>query len=249
MTPIEHTLCGALAGSLVAYGCPGPPRGRHHWIAWAAVGAAAPDLDAISLLFSHATYFGKAWYSHRAFLHSIAGALFLAMLLPALYAAFRRGGSTTQEGRRRWLYSSAAALFGGALIHLLGDLPTPPGPWDGLPLFFPLPFRVGGWSHIGWVNAALIYLLAAAALAVAALAAAYRLAPPAIAPWVRGTLVGVTVLAFAGTLWFGGISTYRDPEQWRLWQARFIPIVWIDMLHGAGRSAAVLWEREVLGPS
>ena len=84
MSPAEHALCGALAGTLAACAAPGPLRGRGRWVLWTAAGALAPDLDAASLLFSHAIYFGGAWYSHRQFLHSILGCAFLALLLPAL---------------------------------------------------------------------------------------------------------------------------------------------------------------------
>jgi hypothetical protein len=138
------------------------------------------------------------------------------------------------------------AAFGGGVIHLAGDLPTPPDPWGGIPLFFPLAARFGGWSHLGWVNEALFYLLGAAALAAGALAAAHHLSPPAGKPWLRAALAAVAGLALVGTVWFASISHYEGPAQWRSWQARFIPVVWIDALHGVERGAAVLWEREVL---
>jgi hypothetical protein len=96
------------------------------------------------------------------------------------------------------------------------------------------------------VNAVPLILLGTAALAAAALAAAHRLSPPAGQPWLRGTLAGVAGLALAGTIWFTSISRYEGPAQWRLWQTRYLPAVWIDALHDAGRGAAVLWEREVL---
>ncbi len=246
MTPPEHALTGALAATLAAAAWPGAIRGRGRWVAWATAGALAPDLDALSLLFSHTTYFGFAWYAHRAFLHSLAGCAALAMLMPALLAAAGFGRARDPALRARAVRTGAMSAFAGGLIHLVGDLPTPPGPWGGIPLFFPLPARFGGWSHLGWVNAALFYLLGAAALAAGALAAAHSLSPRAGRPWLRASLAGVAGLALAGTVWFTSISRYEGPAQWRLWQARFIPVVWIDALHDAGRGATVFWEREIL---
>ncbi|MDP3937743.1 MAG: metal-dependent hydrolase, partial [Deltaproteobacteria bacterium] len=169
MTPPEHALTGALAGTLLVYGLPGEPERRLSLVAWVALGALAPDVDALSLLFSHATYFGSAWYSHRVFFHSLAGCAVLAAVLgvalPALFASLRTTSPIRPPARPVPSVARVLALFAGGLVHLAGDLPTPPGPWSGIPLLFPLPGRFGGWSHLGWVNAVLIYLLGAAALA------------------------------------------------------------------------------------
>jgi len=249
VTPPEHALTGALAGALLAYGLPGEPELRLPRVAWLTAGAVVPDLDALSLLFSHSSYFGAAWYSHRGFLHSIAGCALLALLLPALVRALRsRVGAAPPAGRPP-LAVAASAVFVGGLVHLAGDLPTPPGPWAGIPLFFPLTplaVRFGGWSHLGWVNAALLYLLGAAVLAAGTLAAARSVAPPRVRPWLRAGVVGVAALALGGTVWFAAISRYEDFDQWRLWQARFIPLVWIDAVDDLGRPASVFWDREVL---
>jgi membrane-bound metal-dependent hydrolase YbcI (DUF457 family) len=246
VTPPAHALTGALAGTLVAYALPGDPDRRLPLVAWVTVGAVAPDVDALSLLFDHATYFGAAWYSHRAFFHSIAGCAFMAFLLPALLRALRGALGTRSGTGRAGRRAASLAVFAGGLIHLAGDLPTPPGSWAGLPLFFPLPERFGGWSHLGWVNAVLLCLLAAAALAAGTLAAARSLAPPRLRPWLRGAVVGVAALALGWTIWFAAVSRYEDFDQWRRWQARFVPLVWIDAVHALGRPAGVFWNREVI---
>jgi membrane-bound metal-dependent hydrolase YbcI (DUF457 family) len=243
MSPVEHALTGMLASTLAASAWPGPLRGRGRWIAWTTIGAMAPDLDALSLLFSHRIYFGSAWYSHRQFLHSIFGCAFLAMLLPALVTAL---GNPGRDERARILGVGSRAVFAGGLIHLLGDLPTPPGPWGGLPLFFPLPIRVGGWGHLGWVNAVIFYFLAAAALAVAGLTVARRAVSGAARGWLRGAAAAVAAVALVGTVWFAAISRYEGFNQWRAWQSRFIPAIWVDGFYHAGRFAAVFWEREVV---
>jgi membrane-bound metal-dependent hydrolase YbcI (DUF457 family) len=246
LTPPAHALSGALAGTLAAYAWPGEPERRLPLVAWVTVGAIAPDLDAISLLFDHRVYFGLAWYSHRGFLHSIAGCALMALLLPALFGALRRrlAGAGPRPPSSRG--GARLAVFAGGLIHLAGDLPTPPGPWAGLPLLFPLSPRFGGWSHLGWVNALLLLLMGTAALAAGALAAARHLAPRALRPWLRAGVLGVTGLALAAVVWFATVSRYRDFDQWRRWQARFVPLVWIDAVHDLGRPAAVLWDREVI---
>ncbi len=248
MSPVEHALTGALAGTIAACLWPGPLRGRGRWIAWTAVGALAPDLDSASLLFSHRIYFGTAWYSHRQFLHSILGCAFLAMLIPSVTAAIF-GRRLDPAARAGFLRVASRALFAGGLLHLAGDLPTPPGPWGGLPVFFPLGVRLGGWSRIGWVNAALAILLATAALATASLLLAHALAPDRVRPWLRGGAAAVAGLALSATIWFGAVSRYESFTQWRDWQARFVPGIWIDAIHHSGRFAAVFWQREVLrGP-
>jgi membrane-bound metal-dependent hydrolase YbcI (DUF457 family) len=245
LSPVEHALTGALAGTIAACAWPGPLRRRGRWIAWTTIGALAPDLDSVSLLFSHRVYFGSAWYSHRQFLHSILGCAFLAMLIPSMAAAIfaRRLDRVT---RAAFLRVASRALFAGGMVHLAGDLPTPPGPWGGMPVFFPLGVREGGWSRIGWYNAVLIYLLGTAALAAGALLLAYALAPDRARPWLRAGAAVVAVLALATTVWFGAVSRYENLPQWRAWQARFVPAIWIDALHHSGRFAAVFWQREVL---
>ena len=245
MSPVEHAFTGTLAGTIAACAWPGPLRGRGRWIAWMTIGAMGPDLDAVSLLFSHRIYFGTAWYSHRQFLHSILGCVFLAMLLPSLVVSVR-GKGPAPDARARVLRVGFRACFAGGLLHLLGDLPTPPGPWGGLPVFFPLGIREGGWSHVGWYNAVLVYLLGTAALAAGALLLAYALAPERPRVWLRAGAASVAALALGATLWFAAISRYEDMAQWRAWQARFVPAIWIDALHHTGRFAAVFWQREVL---
>ena len=245
MSPVEHALTGALAGTIAVCAWPGPLRGRGRWIAWTTIGALAPDLDSISLLFSHRIYFGSAWYSHRQFLHSILGCAFLAMLIPSL-AATLFGRRMDGAARAGFLRVASRALFAGGMVHLAGDLPTPPGPWGGLPVFFPLGIRLGGWSRIGWVNAALAILLGTAVLAAAALLLAHALAPDRARPWLRAGAAAVSALALAATVWFGAVSHYENFTQWRAWQARFVPAIWIDAIHHTGRFAAVFWQREVL---
>ena len=245
MSPVEHALSGVLASSLAASAWPGPLRDRGRWVLWTTIGVLCPDLDAVTLLFNHNVYFGSAWYSHRQFLHSILGCAFLAMLLPSVVTVVRRRDAPIEECARI-LKIRARAIFAGGLLHLLSDLPTPPGPWDGLPIFFPLAFRAGGWSHLGWVNAALFYFLASAALAVGGLAIAHRSAPAAARAWLRGAAGAVAAMAIGGTVWFIGVSHYESFDQWRAWQSRFIPVLWVDGFYHTGRYAAVLWQREVL---
>ncbi|MDP3938965.1 MAG: hypothetical protein Q8R92_12645, partial [Deltaproteobacteria bacterium] len=87
-----------------------------------------------------------------------------------------------------------------------------------------------------------------AALAAAALAAARMIAPAALRPLLRAGVAGIAALALGGAIWFASISRYEDLGQWRRWQARFIPLVWIDALHDLGRPASVLWDGEVMRP-
>lgn len=115
------------------------------------VGAVLPDLDAFSYGlgdWGRAVYFGDHWYSHHQATHSILGCLVLAIFGALAWSWWvRRRRPTGPPPETRLV---AALLFLGGLVHCLGDMPTPPGPWGGLPLLFPLERRFGGWGHAWW---------------------------------------------------------------------------------------------------
>ncbi|TAE50365.1 MAG: metal-dependent hydrolase [Bacteroidetes bacterium] len=135
-----------------------------------AIGGLFPDIDSFSVwpvlfgewgFWQHAApagadiYFGKSWYSHLAFMHSLLG-LFLstgamALLFSMLHThVFRRSPNMISALMYLGPYTIAFAL--AYLLHLAGDLISPSGIWGGMALFFPAKQYVGGWGLVWWWN-------------------------------------------------------------------------------------------------
>lgn len=146
MSPPEHFLFGALAGSAV-YAAQ-EQTGLRRWPGCCMItglGSLAPDLDS----WVHAYGSNDAWIGHRGWTHSILFAtLFgIAMALVGRAAARKVTGP----------FLSFLCGFLGVCLHILGDMPTPAGSWGGLPVFFPHPARFGGFSKIGWYDPVLFW--------------------------------------------------------------------------------------------
>ena len=150
-------------------------------LGFGALGGALPDIDAISMwsrfdstigpLFglSHTgreIYGAKFWYSHHAFSHSIAAALFISVLLILAGYAFvhiRKIGMT--DYFRKSLFPMIA-FIAGYLFHLLCDMPTPASTWSGVNIFWPNDAYIGGSGKIWWWNNYDIFLLLALCIVV-----------------------------------------------------------------------------------
>jgi len=141
------------------------------------LGGCLPDIDTISLWsgFDHYfgnflhlqdsgrdIYFGKAWYSHHAFFHSIAAIIFYLIVLEWFYKLFSWKFKNSYPNK---IFLSFAFAF-GYFMHLLEDMPTPGGSWGGINLFWPLQNYTGGTGQIWWWNNYDIFLLIFAALVV-----------------------------------------------------------------------------------
>ncbi len=169
MDILIHTLSGALVGSLVGNLARRKSVGQRLLLTLVgAIAGAMPDLDAVSMWSGFDRTFGawfslsesgrqifsgKHWYSHHGFSHS----LFAALMLTSILAAFRKLFFRQQSLRQGLVYF--LAFFGGYVSHLMGDLPTPPGSWGGIRLFYPLDHYVGGWAWTWWWNNYDIFLL------------------------------------------------------------------------------------------
>lgn len=132
------------------------------------LGGALPDLDAISLWskfddsiaaflgLGHSgkeIYFGKFWYSHHGALHSLLAPLLLILIYLLSYLLRKRGSGWSELKnfwRRKPYY--LASFYGGFLVHLLEDMPTPASVWGGVRFFFPSEHYIGGWGKIWWWN-------------------------------------------------------------------------------------------------
>jgi membrane-bound metal-dependent hydrolase YbcI (DUF457 family) len=209
------------------------------------LGAMAPDVDIVTrLLGGRAAYFGDAWYAHRAASHSVVGTLLLGLAVAALLSAWRSAPGAGGEprigpGRSRppsgyfWL---AGCAWVGGLLHIVGDLFTPFRP---LPLLWPLPDRIGAFSHIGWFSPYLLWLF------VTTIALGWTAARllPGLAGGHRWTPVAVWALyALASYRWihYLVVSRYESAQQWQAYQEALLPQIMVRPLSVAVR-AAWLW--------
>ncbi len=177
MDLLTHIVSGVAVGSVIAgFSMPKPVSLKRIFVA-GALGGAFPDVDAISLWskfdatfgkwfgLAHSgkdIYFGKFWYSHHGFFHSITAAIVAGFLLGCLVFFYR------------WLRRKREHPFGyffkvntpvylafvlGCLAHAAGDLPIPASVWGGVRLFWPLADYIGGWGKIWWWNNYDIFLI------------------------------------------------------------------------------------------
>jgi inner membrane protein len=126
-----------------------------------------PDIDAISLWskFDHTIgallhlshsgneiYFGKFWYSHHGFFHSIFAAAIFSLLIVSLNKLLLKKENWKIYSRSKECLFILGISFFSYLSHLIGDLPTPGAVWGGIRLFFPFEIYVGGYGTTWWWN-------------------------------------------------------------------------------------------------
>lgn len=176
MDILTHTLSGVAVGTILVSFSKKAFTEKAGIMVFSGIGAAFPDIDAISLWSKFDSTFGKLfalehsgreiysskfWYSHHAFFHSlIAGMLFASLLMAVLYA-FR----LVFKGKLSFLQFIKAHFFipvdfvAGYLMHLFGDMPTPASAWGGVNLFWPSGTYIGGYGTIWWWNNYDIFLI------------------------------------------------------------------------------------------
>ncbi|MBC7451809.1 MAG: metal-dependent hydrolase [Cytophagales bacterium] len=167
MDILIHTLSGTATAACIAACAHTATRNRARLILTGGFAAAFPDIDAFSLwskfdstigkwlglsASGHDIYFGKRWYSHHGFFHSILAAVFVALCYLLIRKLWHRKEAFTSYSSSSLTKITFAVFFCAYLSHLAGDLPTPGGPWDGIRLFFPFSVYVGGWGYIWWWN-------------------------------------------------------------------------------------------------
>jgi hypothetical protein len=176
---LTHTLSGLAIGTTIAAFS---QKGLGHKIRLMSIGAlggALPDIDAISLwsgfdvaigapldleASGKEIYFGKYWYSHHGFFHSItAGVLFAALTgLAVFFIKIKRNNHSSSYSL--FNYFKRNALFFVAFVfafnlHLFQDTPTPSSVWGGVRLLWPSVKYVGGTGHAWWWNNYDIFLI------------------------------------------------------------------------------------------
>ncbi len=166
MDIISHTLTGVAVGTVFATISNSSWKRKGLIVLIGGLGGALPDLDAISLWskfdstigaflnLKHSgkeIYFGKLWYSHHAFFHSLLAPIILILIYLIIrnIRKFRVLKVVEYFKRNQYLYMT---FFFGFVFHLLEDMPTPACVWGGVNLFFPSSSYIGGFGNIWWWN-------------------------------------------------------------------------------------------------
>ena len=176
MDILTHIVSGLAAGTVVANFGVTKHQPILKIISAGAIGGAFPDIDAVSLWsrfdatvgkwlgLSHTgseIYFGKFWYSHHGFFHSVAASIIAGFLIGCvvyLYKWMRREQVTPLAFFKDHIYIYLAFIV-GCIVHMLGDLITPSSVWGGIRMFWPAHTYVGGWGNIWWWNNYDIFLI------------------------------------------------------------------------------------------
>ena len=203
------------------------------------LGTVAPDIDGLTVLFDHSTYYAQHWYSHHGALHSPLAAV-------AAFVGFQTL-SRLILGRRCASPAGRLAFLVGWLIHLIEDLPSPAEPWGGLPLLWPFhDTRYGGWAHIWWLNEYLLFSLVSAAILALAGIAIVRRVQPRFARVISFITFTIALTALTQATIFSAVSRYESTSQWNTYQRLLLgdhlwaPVYRIDHVLN------FLWEREVI---
>lgn len=168
MDILIHTLSGAAVASAFAGLVKENTSSRLKLILLGAFAGALPDVDAISMWSGfdatfrqwfgleetgREIYRGKHWYSHHAFLHSFLASIFFPGAIMVIYSGIKKRKPTP----KMWMH---ALVFVAAFnAHLIGDLPTPNGSWEGIAFFYPMEQYIGGYGYTWWWNNYDIFIL------------------------------------------------------------------------------------------
>ena len=178
MDILTHIVSGFGASAVVAAFANPKNLRKKRILAAGALGGAFPEIDVISLWSKfdatlgkwfglahkgNEIYYGKFWYSHHAFFHSIAGAVITGLLLMCLAYVYHCIRWKEQRERLYQFYSDNISVYHGfvlgCLVHVAGDLLTPASVWGGVQLFWPYAGYFGGFGKIWWWNNYDIFLI------------------------------------------------------------------------------------------
>ncbi len=172
MDILTHTISGIAIGTGAVSFVDKGLIGKIKIILLSGFAAAMPDIDAMSLWskfdktigkFFHLEHTGKEiysskfWYSHHAFMHSIAAALLIVFVIMIVLKIFDKESSIKSFFQQNKVLM--ASMFCAFLIHLFEDMPTPSSSWGGVNLFWPSSQYIGGYGQIWWWNNYDIFLI------------------------------------------------------------------------------------------
>jgi membrane-bound metal-dependent hydrolase YbcI (DUF457 family) len=178
MDILTHTLSGVAVGTILVSFSKKGFLGNAFIVFAGGIGAAFPDIDAISLWSKFDDIFGKLfalehsgrdiysakfWYSHHAFFHSLVAGILFAVLFTTVLYFFRIQikGKIAYSGFIIKYLLIPVAFIAGYLMHLLGDMPTPASSWSGVNIFWPSNNYIGGYGSIWWWNNYDVFLIVA----------------------------------------------------------------------------------------
>lgn len=166
MDILIHTLSGATTAAFVATLSDSNTKSKLFMVLLGSFAGALPDIDAISLWskfdgtigkwlhLSHPgnqIYFGKFWYSHHGFFHSIFAAAIFAFIFISIRNIYSKEKWASYFKQKQTVLLLATFFF-AYVSHLIGDLPTPGAAWGGIRLFFPFEVYIGGYGTTWWWN-------------------------------------------------------------------------------------------------
>lgn len=236
MDLLTHIAAGAAVGTTVAVCMNGGVAKKAAVLCAGATGGFVPDIDAISLwskfdatfgrLFnlSHTgrdIYSAKFWYSHHAFMHSLAACLlFAALFLVVMYLVRSRVGGMSWTSFRDVVKRNGllvVAFISGYILHLICDMPTPASSWGGVNLLFPLQPYIGGWGNIWWWNNYDIFLIISGVIVVNVLMLSFsKVIKRRFRRYLSGALLTVATVAVAIQISNRGVDfnsgTYQQNE-------------------------------------
>jgi inner membrane protein len=167
MDILIHTLSGATTAAFIATFSDSKTKVKLLMVLLGAFAGALPDIDAISLWskfdgtfgkwlhLSHSgnqIYFGKFWYSHHGFFHSVFAAALFSIIFMWIHNSCFSKEKWRDYFKRKQTKLLFAVFFFSYISHLLGDLPTPGAAWGGIRLFFPFEIYIGGYGTTWWWN-------------------------------------------------------------------------------------------------
>ncbi|MDR2037151.1 MAG: metal-dependent hydrolase [Bacteroidales bacterium] len=176
MDILTHIVTGAAVGTVIAAFRP-KFNSVGHIILSGAVGGAFPDIDAISLWSKfditigkflglvHSgkeIYFGKFWYSHHGFFHSLVAAVIAGFLIGCFIYVYRRLMMRQEKSFPVFFKNHIPVFLAfilGAVAHAFEDMLTPASVWGGVRFLWPLDEYTGGWGKIWWWNNYDIFLV------------------------------------------------------------------------------------------
>jgi hypothetical protein len=209
----------------------------------ASVGVAAPDIDAISVLFNHSIFYSNYWYSHHGALHSLFGVLPVTLLFAFFAVVLER--KSTQYSSYKTLIFYFSVIYSGNVLHIIEDLPAPPGPWNGLMLFWPFSSgRYGGWSHFWWQNEyleVLFFLSATYSLVMLVLSNGLKRYKQPLCYLLVGCNTVVLVLAVK----FSVASRYIEPSQWERYQIELLDRPVYDAVNSLNSLYSQIWTTQI----
>jgi len=217
---------------------------RFSFPAIVATGALLPDIDGISVLFNHRVYYGTYWYSHHGAVHSLSGILFLSITFALVISVL---STRSLQFQLRRLGIIIASLYLGSIIHLIEDIPCPPGPWGGLMLFWPLScHRFGGWSHIWWVNEYLIAVSFFGALSIFVIMLIFRYYSSIYLKRLEWALIPLSLLILLLVAKYVIVSRYVNPVQWKTYQISLLTEPPYNFIKFWNDKIQCIWVKEFL---